>query len=99
MRLISLKHEFPTEFHQLMNPTGAIQQTEIELSKNHFPYLFHNRTIAVTNTQVFLNPKEGQGISNPNMSIGGAIVEAANWFEPFSNAMKKLQLTWVNLIP
>jgi hypothetical protein len=36
-RLISLKHEFPTAIHQLLNPSGEMQSTEFELDRKHFP--------------------------------------------------------------
>lgn len=52
---ISMKHEFGTAFHQFLNPVGAADhQTTITLSKQHFPYLFQGKDIAIQNLIVFL---------------------------------------------
>jgi len=36
-RLFSLKHEFPNQWHQLLNPAGAVQETTLNLQKSISP--------------------------------------------------------------
>jgi len=43
-RLLSLKHEFPNSYHQLLNPpAGQPQSTEFNLERKHFPYFISDK--------------------------------------------------------
>jgi hypothetical protein len=63
-RLLSLKHEFPTSYQQLLEGGGA-QQTEITLGQQHFPYLFAEKQLALLQTKVYLKPKPGMTVGLP----------------------------------
>jgi hypothetical protein len=63
-RLLSLKHEFPTSYHQLLEG-GAAQQTEITVGQQHFPYLFAEKQLALLQTKVYLKPKPGMTVALP----------------------------------
>ena len=92
MRLFSLRHDFPDAFHQLLNLPGNIQNTEIQISKNHFPIIFNNRTITANKTQVFIRPKSGQTITAPtffNITIGDEQASASDWIGVFNTDMIK----------
>lgn len=75
-RLLSLKHEFPSAFHKLLNPqAGAAQTTEFSVEKSHFPYLFIDKTLTISEPKIYLKPKKGLSISTtPSMKINAANV-------------------------
>jgi hypothetical protein len=74
-RLFSLKHEFPNSFHQLLNPQdGGAQATEISVDSNHFPYLFIDKTLNITEAKVYFKPNKGESISTTPININGADV-------------------------
>lgn len=56
-RLFSLKYDFPQNFYQFLQSSGT-QTTTIEITKEHFSYLFAFGAIAVNQTEVFINPKK-----------------------------------------
>src|SRR5262249_47021403 len=37
-RLLSLRHEFPNTYYRLLNPTGATQTADFEVTPQHFPF-------------------------------------------------------------
>lgn len=49
MRMFSLKHDFPTEWHKFLHPAiaGSEQKFALNLKQDHFPYLANGRSIAV----------------------------------------------------
>ncbi|MCH8877936.1 MAG: peptidoglycan-binding protein [Chloroflexi bacterium] len=58
-QLVSMKHEFGTEFHKFLNPVGTnAHQTTISLSKKIFPFLFQGRDIDIQNVIVFLKLRD-----------------------------------------
>jgi hypothetical protein len=73
-RLFSLKHEFQNSFHQLLNPaTGANQETEFTVDKNHFPYLLIDNNLNIVQTKIYLKPKKGLSLVPPTtLNINGA---------------------------
>jgi hypothetical protein len=56
VRLFSARHEFPSEWHRFLHPTGATgdQTLTLELTKDRFPFLFGNKTITINKVEVFL---------------------------------------------
>ena len=44
----TVKHEFPTTIHQLLNPSGEMQSTEFELDRKHFPYFVIDKDLTLT---------------------------------------------------
>jgi hypothetical protein len=74
-RLFSLKHEFSNSFHQLLNPQdGGAQATEFSVGSSHFPYLFIDKTLNITEAKVYFKPNKGESISTTPININGADV-------------------------
>ncbi len=71
-RLFSVKHEFPNAFHKLLNPSGAVQTTEFDLSKQHFPYFLADEELQISEVTVYLKPKEKEPVNVPlQFSVNG----------------------------
>ncbi|WP_340199995.1 neuraminidase-like domain-containing protein [Ascidiimonas sp. W6] len=67
LRLISLRHEFPNAYHQLLSPDdGDPQFVEFDIEKNHFPYLLQEKNLTLTQTKVYLKPASENTIIPPN---------------------------------
>jgi hypothetical protein len=58
-RCFSLKHEFPTEWYQLMHPAPAAtnQAMSIPLTNERFPFQYRGKKISVSQVQLFLQFK------------------------------------------
>ena len=73
-RLFSLRHEYPTEWHQFLttaNTDGNHVQT-FTLSEDRFPFLFQGRTLTIKRVDLFGVPKAEQEISMlPELSPPG----------------------------
>ena len=63
-RLISLKHEFPNEFHKLLHPSSNGTQTAaFKIKQNHFPYFLSDKKIDLLgDTIVYLNSKDRKNV-------------------------------------
>ena len=59
-RLVSFRHEFPTEWHTFLNPpeTKNGQTLEFQLSQDRFPFLFRRETIQIQTLDIFLRIKD-----------------------------------------
>jgi hypothetical protein len=72
-RLVSLKQEFPNNFHQLLHPlTGKVQKTEFNLESKHFPYFIadkHPTLLPSAKVKVFLKPRPGRKIETKGWSL------------------------------
>jgi peptidoglycan hydrolase-like protein with peptidoglycan-binding domain len=71
VRLFSAKHEFPGEWHQFLHPVqeNVPHTLELNLNKERFPFLFHNRTITINSIELHLKPKEGSESSLDNVTF------------------------------
>jgi hypothetical protein len=49
-RIFSVKHEFPTEWHQFVNGT---EDLAITIKKSHFPFFVQGKTIALTKLELY----------------------------------------------
>ena len=69
-RVFSLKHEFPTEFHQMLNSefSNDILETTLGITKNHFPHIFNDVSLDTDKATVLFIAK---GI-NTGLDSGGA---------------------------
>src|SRR5262249_372175 len=56
MRLFSIRHEFPTEWHRFLHPsnTETSPTVELALTKERFPFQFVGRTIRISAARLFL---------------------------------------------
>lgn len=56
-RLFSLRHEFPTEWHNFLNrPNGSTgdQSITLDLSQSRFPYMFQAKTIKISSIEAYV---------------------------------------------
>ncbi len=55
MRMFSMKHEFPTEWHKFLHPAteGGKQVLRLTIGKERFPFFAQDRTIVVMRIDVF----------------------------------------------
>jgi hypothetical protein len=58
-RLVSLRHEFPSEWHRFIGSSGATGSVTVDVAKERFPYFVQGREIAVTKATVKLRTKTG----------------------------------------
>ena len=68
-RLISLKHDFPSVFHKLLNP-GDEDRTgnRISMGKNYFPYFLSKMKLDLKSTTIFLKPKGKEAVNIDNLN-------------------------------
>jgi len=59
-RLFSAKHEFPTPWHQFLNPTGANATLNLNIDLERFPFQFRGKTITIQKVELFLPLKDGK---------------------------------------
>lgn len=75
-RLVSLKHEFPNTYHDLLHPaTGDSQFVEFDMNPSHFPYFLQDRTLILSEVKAYLKPRREHSITPPaSMQINGTPV-------------------------
>lgn len=61
MRMFSMKHEFPTEWHRFLHPSagGSEQLLEFIIGKARFPFFAQDRDITVMKLEVFAKCTQG----------------------------------------
>jgi hypothetical protein len=60
LRLFSLRHEFPNEWHRFVNaPPAATTAITVNLAKERFPYFVQGRTIAIRQAAVVARAASG----------------------------------------
>jgi hypothetical protein len=97
-RLISLKHEFPNNYHQLLNPpTGQPQSTEFNLERKHFPYFISDKELMLSSIKVYLKPKGKETEINVSglttkVKVNNASVSANAWHN-FDENGEKMQVS------
>ncbi len=52
-RIFSLKHEFPTEWYNMLHPANGLQQMVILLDNKRFPYFAQSRNIQIKTVHVY----------------------------------------------
>jgi hypothetical protein len=59
-RLVSLRHEFPSELHRFMGAMGAGPYSiTVEVAQGRFPYFVQPRRITITKATVLVRTKTG----------------------------------------
>ena len=74
VRLFSLRHEFPTEWHRLIGETNAEVAGDLQqfftITKNRFPFLFTRKEIKISAIDLYAVPKSDVGINEfPGLEI------------------------------
>lgn len=67
-RLISLRHEYPSEWAKLTAATPSQRTVTIEVGADSFPYLFQNKAITVTKVDVLASAKDLAAAGLPNVT-------------------------------
>ena len=81
-RLLSLKHEFPNAYHQLLHPTGTTQTTEFELGNQHFPYFLADKDLTlVSPVTIYLKPKGKDRVTTTALTLEVNNVNVSSWSE------------------
>ncbi len=69
-RLFSLRHEFPSSLHKLLNPSpNLVQTTEFEVTKQHFPYFLTDRSLTLSEVYAYLKPKGTDPIDTTGLTL------------------------------
>lgn len=65
VRMVSLRHEFPDAFHQLLNPpAGHAPKTSFALQSKHFPFWLGDRALRIAGPlEVWLQAEKGQAVA------------------------------------
>ena len=76
LRMFSLRHEFPTEWHRFVNsPASTVTSLTIDLGRTRFPYFAQGRQISVCNAKVIARSKWGSApdfVIEPGISLSDA---------------------------
>jgi hypothetical protein len=59
-RLFSARHEFPTPWHQFLNPTGTNAILNLNIDLERFSFLFRGKKIEIQKIEIFLPLKDGK---------------------------------------
>jgi len=89
--LISVRHEFPNSYHQLLNPpTGQPQSTEFNLEMKHFPYFIADKELTLSSVKVYLKPKPNNviDISGLTFKVNNVIIPGGAWSDFGQNGEK-----------
>ena len=62
-RLVSARHEFPSEWHQFLHSADSQGTLNFELYKDRFPFMFREKTITINRVGIYLKPKDTIGDS------------------------------------
>ena len=87
-RLISLKHEFPTAIHQLLNPSSEMQSTEFELDRKHFPYFVIDKDLTLTLVKIYLKPKGKESLDTTGLRLKINNIDVGIWDSVAGTNMK-----------
>lgn len=63
VRILSLRRDFPTEFHRLMHAAPLNEGATIRLSRDHFPFWLSTRRLDITGIDIALEAGSGAHIS------------------------------------
>ncbi|MBI5912603.1 MAG: hypothetical protein HY848_21945, partial [Betaproteobacteria bacterium] len=81
MRMFSMRHEFPTEWHKFLHPSaeGAEQVLSFTIGKERFPFFAQDRNIVVMRIDVFARctTEADYSLLVSNVNLGGDIVDSS----------------------
>jgi hypothetical protein len=70
-RLFSVKHEFPTEWHQFQQPGDSPQLLHLDITSERFPLQTKNFPIEITRIDVFVKLQNGETLpANVDVQLG-----------------------------
>jgi len=97
-RLISLKQEFPSQFHILTNSTKSSVESVLQLTQNHFPYFLKTRSLkCIGEISLYIKSKP-ESIRKPiDVKLNGNEAIDNNWKEIKNNSQpdnSKKEIIW-----
>jgi len=84
LRLFSLRHEFPSEWHRFVSsPPSAVNAMTVDLATRRFPYFVQGRQISITKAKVF---ERTRSETPPQMAVTpgetAPSLRTSAWFGP-----------------
>lgn len=74
-RLLSLKHDFPNVYHQLLHPAGATPTVEFKLGKEYFPYFLSEKKLNLSNLRIYLKPMGKDPVATTGLTFSVGLVD------------------------
>jgi len=101
MRMFSMKHEFPTEWHKFLHPSteGGEQVLSFTLGKERFPFFIQDRDIVVMKVEVFAKCTQAGDyhIIMSNINLVGDTVTSSQITMPQSDSYGGLNKATINV--
>jgi hypothetical protein len=87
-RLLSLRHEFPSQIHRFLHPVPdeTVHETSLTIEKRHFPYFVQGKELAVQEIYIVVKPKD----KSHRTYLDGSIVQLAR--VPLSSTLPDIAL-------
>jgi hypothetical protein len=92
-RLFSLRHDFPAAYYRLLNPAGAVQSTEFEVTRQHFPYFLSGKALKTASTIISLKPRVGEDGQVQEIKSPSLVVNEGEPVTPISDKTNLLERT------
>src|SRR5438105_1791399 len=81
-RMISLRHEFPTEWNRFLHPPATIEpggaKLTIPVIKGRFPFLFQNRSINIQGFEIFVKVNQEFSTSHNESTLKLSLQAGSN---------------------
>ena len=77
-RILSLRHDFPSEFHRLLHGTPGNPVT-ISLIASYFPYFLNGKELQLDGAKLILNTPEGQDLGQFSINIDNSPYTGGNF--------------------
>jgi hypothetical protein len=95
-RLFSLRHEFPSAFHRLLNPSpGSPHFAEFEVTPQHFPYFLSGKPLKLSGVTLYLKPKDTGQLDTSGLTmavkVNGSEGTVGDTSKPWGEAYKNLK--------
>jgi len=98
VKLFSMRYEFPDAFYRLINSTLNPQTADFEIMQSHFPYMFSDKQIQLSNMKIFLKNFKTKAITTSGLTVKLNEYSISSWadFPQNDPTDNKLKLGEVN---
>jgi hypothetical protein len=76
-RIFSLKHEFGSQWHELLQIEGGVYSTKINIVKEHYPFFLRNKPIQLLAKHALVQTKNGESLSTATISVNGDNIDTS----------------------